>query len=61
VLQARRALNRLQQQILATEAQQARTLTRRWIDAGRSAELIATVDAADRGHAAAGRCTELTP
>ena len=61
VLQARRALTALQKQIVATQAQQVRTLSRRWIDAGRSEALIATIDAADRGHAAAGRCTELRP
>lgn len=61
VLQARRAVTTLQKQIVATESQQVLTLTRRWMDAGRSAELLVTIEASDRGHAAAGRCTELTP
>lgn len=60
VLQARRAVTTLEKQIVATESQQVLTLTHRWIDAGRSAELIFTIDVSDRDHAAAGRCMELT-
>lgn len=60
VLQARRALTTLQKQVVTTQAHQVLTLSRRWIDAGLSADLLLTLDAADQSFAATGRCTEVT-
>ena len=60
VLQGRRAVHQLEKQIVSTHQQQVLTATQRWIEAGRTPDMLAAMTASDRHHAAAGHCTELS-